>query len=296
VKKIFLLPLFLLAASLKPTGYLNDFAGLLTPSQKDEIEKKLVDIEKETTNEISVVIINSLEGKTIEEYANEIFNGWGIGKKGKDNGVLILISLNEKKVRIEVGYGLEGYLPDSICGRIIRDIMVPEFRKNDFYKGIKEAIETIDNILKGEKIEIESSQSHPPMGFLFFWYLFCIIFGLFSLGLIGFFLEIFVISLLLTVLFLNRQTPFFEFIFMLSLLIPFLLSFLLMVFASVYINILEVKLKKYYGKNWKKHMPSYLKNYVMMSGSHYSSGGGFSGSFGGFGGGCSGGGGASGGW
>jgi uncharacterized protein len=291
---IFILPI--ISIYLKPTGYLNDFAGILSYEQKQEIEKKLIEIENKTTNEIAVLIINSLEGKSIEEYANEIFNSWGIGKKGKDNGVLILIALKEREIRIEVGYGLESYLPDSVCGRIIREVMAPNFRKNDFYTGIKEGIEKIYEILEGKNLEFEKKESVPPIFFLIFWYFMCILFGGVSLGLIGVFIEVFLIVLFLIFLFLNMNNPLFEFFLLLSLVVPFLTFFILVAISPIYVRILKSRLKKIYGKNWKKHIPVYLRSPIFYSNPTYSSGGGFSGSFGGFGGGMSGGGGASGRW
>jgi uncharacterized protein len=297
----------LLSISLKPTGYLNDFAGILSEQQKQEIEERLKEIENKTTNEIAVVIINSLENKSIEDYANELFNSWGIGKKGKNNGVLILIALKEKKLRIEVGYGLEPYLPDSICGRIIREIIVPYFKKNDFYTGIKNGIEKIYEILdKGDKVLQEDKEITPPkrkkldqsndeilqkrkitidMSFL-----------LIIIVLIMVSLRIFpvLLAIPLAIVLLWFVLPFCASLS--SDILRFSLEFTLIIFMIVsmilyvrYIN----RLKRYYGRQWRRYLPSYLR----FGGGFYSSGGGgFSGSFGGFGGGISGGGGASGSW
>lgn len=294
MKKFLLFSSLIFLLALKPVGYLNDFAGLLTQSQKEEIEKMLFEIEKETTNEICIVTIDSLDGRTIEEYANEIFNSWKIGKKGKDNGVLILVALKEREIRIEVGYGLEGYLPDALCGRIIREIIAPNFRKNDYYKGLKESISAIYKITKGENLEIKGNEDMPPIQFLIFWYFLCILFGFFIFGFIGLLIEVVVIFSLILFSFLNKGNSLYEVFILFSLLSPFLLLFILSFISAIISNRLKRKLKKYYGKKWKNHVPFYLKGPYLNSG--FSSKGGFSGSFGGFGGGLSGGGGATGRW
>ncbi|MCM8767066.1 MAG: TPM domain-containing protein [Candidatus Omnitrophica bacterium] len=295
--KLFLIIFSFLFIALKPIGYLNDFANLLTQNQKQEIEKKLREIEEKTGNEIVVLTIKSLEReKTIEEYANEIFNSWKIGKKGKDNGVLILIVLNERKIRIEVGYGLEGLLTDSICGKIIRDIMAPNFKENDFYNGINKAIGVIYEIMKGKDVEIKEEKNIPPIGFFLYWYFMCILFGYFFAGLLGLSLELFIILFLQIFTFINRNTYLYQPYILFSLFIPFFFLFILLP-ISYYISVrFERKLKKYYGKKWKKHIPFYLRNHINFTSSKIGYGGGFSGGFGGFGGGASGGGGATGRW
>lgn len=285
---------FLIFLSLKPIGYLNDFAGILTKSQIEEIEKILVDIEKETTNEICVVTINSLEGKSIEEYANEIFNSWEIGKKEKDNGVLILVALKERQMRIEVGYGLERYLPDGVSGRIIREIVAPNFKNGDYYNGIKGAILEIYKISKGEISDINKKEDIPPLPFLIFWYFFCILFGFFILGFIGLLLEFLLIVFLGLFAFFNKGNVLYEVFLLASILFPFIFLFILSFISAFFYNRLKRKLKKFYGNKWINHVPLYLKgpNFYSSSGSK----GGFSGGFGGFGGGASGGGGATGRW
>lgn len=279
---------------LHPVGYLNDFSNLLSQTQKEKIEKRLIEIEKETTNEIVVLIIKSLEGRNIEEYANLIFNTWKIGKKGKDNGVLIFIAFEDRQIRIEVGYGLESILTDSICGRIIRDVMAPQFRKNDYYNGIKEAIETIYKITKGEIVEIRGTENVPPVQFRIFWYFLCILFGFLILGLLGMMIQFFIILFLSIFVFLNRNTPFYEIFIILSLLIPFFFIFILSIISSFVFAKLRKKLKKFYGNKWRNHIPFYLNGPYI--GSSHSGSRGFSGNFGGFGGGASGGGGATGRW
>lgn len=293
---LFIYSLSFSKADLKPVGFLNDYAGILKPGEKQDLENYIRKIEKETTNEVAVVILKSLEGRNLEEYANELFNAWGIGKKGKDNGVLILISLAERKIRIEVGYGLEQYLTDATCGRIIRRVMAPEFKKGNFYKGIKKAVEIIDKLTRGESVPVvERKNPPPPASFLIIWFGFLILFSFGILGLLGVLIQTVTIGILLILYFLNKSTPFSEAFLLLAMMIPFFLNFIFFFVAAIFIStIFKRRLKRYYGNRWKDHWPVFLGNPGRYSGS---SGGGFSsGGFGGFGGGCSGGGGASGGW
>ncbi len=120
----------------QPTGYINDFAGVIGGSYTSRIEFLIRELKEKTGAEIAVVTMRSLGELSPEEFANELFQRWGIGQKGKDNGVLILLSVGDRKVRIEPGYGLEGALPDGFCGEIIRRVMLPHFRKGDYGKGL----------------------------------------------------------------------------------------------------------------------------------------------------------------
>lgn len=119
-----------------PQGYVNDFAGILDPSAKQKIHAIASEVEAKTSAQIAVVVVQSLEGESLEYYANELFTKWKIGQKGKDNGVLILLAHKERKIRIEIGYGLEGILPDGRTGQIIRESMIPFFKRNDYSGGL----------------------------------------------------------------------------------------------------------------------------------------------------------------
>lgn len=134
----------------KPAGFVNDFAGILDSGQKTNLETKINEFNKSTSNEISVVTIKSLDADTIENYANKLFTEWGIGKDKKDNGVLLLVSMGDKQMRIEPGYGLEGALPDIICRQIITKTMRPAFSANNYYGGINAAVDDIISATKGE--------------------------------------------------------------------------------------------------------------------------------------------------
>jgi len=134
----------------KPVGYVNDFAGVMGSAYQQRIEQLASEIERKTSAEISVVTVQTVAPSDIEQYAVDLFEKWEIGKKGKDNGVLILLARQERKVRIEVGYGLEGVLPDGLCGQIIREKMTPFFKRGKFGEGLLSASATIASIIARE--------------------------------------------------------------------------------------------------------------------------------------------------
>ena len=101
-----------------PTGRVNDFASVLDDSSERQLDALLARLEEETTAEVAVATVSSLDGITVDEYANRLFNAWGVGQRGKDNGVLVLVATSAREMRIEVGYGLEGVLPDGLSGQI----------------------------------------------------------------------------------------------------------------------------------------------------------------------------------
>ena len=112
-----------LAKPSNPT-LVTDMAGLLSPEEKQALERKLVAIDDSSSNQIAVVILPTLEGNPIEEYATKLFRQWGIGNKKTNNGILLLIAVQDKKIRIEVGYGLEGAIPDITSINIIAQIII----------------------------------------------------------------------------------------------------------------------------------------------------------------------------
>ncbi|KKP37329.1 MAG: hypothetical protein UR27_C0007G0078 [Candidatus Peregrinibacteria bacterium GW2011_GWA2_33_10] len=135
-----------------PGGFVNDYTNTLNQEQKTQLEQKLTNFEKETSNEISVVIIESLKEDTIENFAAELFEDWGIGKKDINNGILLLIAKQEREMKIEIGYGLEGALTDAQSYWIQEEILIPAFKSNDFHKGINEATDKIIAATKGEYV------------------------------------------------------------------------------------------------------------------------------------------------
>lgn len=133
-------------------GRVNDLAGLIPPNRVRALEERLASFEKETGHQIAVLTIPSLEGENREEFSIRVAETWKLGRTGFDNGVLLLIARIDRQLRIEVGYGLEGVLPDALASRIVREIIVPSFRANDFAGGIEAGIDAIMRATRGEVI------------------------------------------------------------------------------------------------------------------------------------------------
>ena len=144
-----------------PTAFVIDYAGILSVEQITSLEAKISAFEKNTSNEIAVVIVPSLDGDTIENVAQEIFTKWGIGKKDKNNGVLLLISLTDRQTRIHTGYGVEGDLTDVGTSYIQQDIITPAFQSGDYYGGINRAVDKIIEALSGNNIVPENYSGTP---------------------------------------------------------------------------------------------------------------------------------------
>jgi len=144
----------------RPQGFINDYAGVLSDQNKHYLEALSRQIETQTSCELALITLKSLDGDTIEGYATAAFEKWGIGKKGQDNGVLVVFSLNDKKVRIEVGYGLEEFLTDGFCGEIIRQYMVPYFKKGDYTSGLTQGMLVVaDQIGKKYNFSVPGKKS-----------------------------------------------------------------------------------------------------------------------------------------
>ncbi len=173
---IFLFPISVFAisfdtvANTTPTGFVSDFAKMI--KDPEAIEKKLQEIEQETSAEIAVVTIDKLPpDHTIETFAVELFEKWGIGKKENDNGLLLLIAKQDRKFRIETGYGLEGTIPDAFAMQITQSYLVPAFKRGDYDAGISHSIDVIKDLLVGDIDEVMATSSNtqesmPP--WLFF--------------------------------------------------------------------------------------------------------------------------------
>jgi len=162
-----------------PSGFINDYASLLSQDQRHTIETNLKNFEKTTGNEIAVVTIPSLKGDTIENFAVKLFQDWGIGKKGKDNGVLFLIAKDDRKFRIEVGYGLEGNLTDAQSFAILDGVVKPAFKNGDYYSGISNGIHEIEKAIQGEALPVANDQSNTNdsnTNSLFLWLIFIVFF------------------------------------------------------------------------------------------------------------------------
>lgn len=138
----------------EPQRLVNDFANILSASQVQTLEDKLVALDDSTSNQIAVVTVSTLDGYSPAEFSHEIFASWGIGRKGVNNGVLVLVkpktSDSKGEIFIEVGLGLEGAIPDAIAKRIITKDVIPHFIENDYYGGISAACDKLSKLAAGE--------------------------------------------------------------------------------------------------------------------------------------------------
>ncbi|MDD4051417.1 MAG: TPM domain-containing protein [candidate division Zixibacteria bacterium] len=144
---------FLAAAPLPEyKGPINDLAGVLDASDIQKLETKAIDYRDRTGSEIGVLIVPTLGGRALEDYAHDVFKAWGIGQKGKDNGVLFLVAVQEKKARVEVGYGLEGQLTDVESGRLVNrnSPMSEHFRAGNYAGGVDAVLDGIVQAIGGD--------------------------------------------------------------------------------------------------------------------------------------------------
>ncbi len=142
-----------------PPRLVNDAANILSREQVAILEQRLVALDDSTTNQIAIVIIPTLNGYDVADYANKLLRAWGIGGSKHNNGVLILVAMAEKKFRIEVGYGLEGAIPDITAKSIIDNDLYPNFVNGDYYRGFDEAITSLGKAAKGEYNEKRNKNS-----------------------------------------------------------------------------------------------------------------------------------------
>ena len=142
-----------------PARLVNDYAGILTADQQQSLERKLVRLDDSTFTQIAVVIVNSLDGYDVADAALELGRTWGVGNKKTNSGVILLISKNDRKLNISPGYGLEGALTDAEANGIIQDIITPNFKGNDYYRGIDEGTDAIVKAVKGEFNTVRAKSS-----------------------------------------------------------------------------------------------------------------------------------------
>jgi uncharacterized protein len=132
-----------------PSRRVNDYAGALSAADRDRLERKLIAREAGSRNQVVVAIFRSLEGESLEGYSIRLAQAWRIGRKGLDNGVIFLVFLDDRKMRIEVGYGLEGSLTDAISSSILSDVVAPRFREGRIADGIGAGLDAIDRAIAG---------------------------------------------------------------------------------------------------------------------------------------------------
>lgn len=170
-----------------PPRLVNDFANILEPNHILSIENKLTSFDRQTSTQIVIVTVKDLAGYDRADFTTRLAEKWGVGRKGKDNGIVIMVkpktALSNGQAFIAVGYGLEGAIPDATANRIIDNEMIPEFKKNDYYSGLNNAVDVLVSLTKGEytadeyykKTRIEKVKS--PIPFIILMILFFSIFG-----------------------------------------------------------------------------------------------------------------------
>ena len=139
-------------------GWVTDRAGFLGPEQERALEALMQSYEAGSGNEVALLTVPELGGQTIERYALEVGRAWGLGKTERHNGALLLVARAERKIRIEVGRGLEGNVTDSISGRIIRDVISPEFKRGNYYQGLRAGVEALHAAAGGDYAKISGGR------------------------------------------------------------------------------------------------------------------------------------------
>ena len=130
----------------------TDLTGTLTAAQQQQLEARLADFEAQKGSQIAVLLVPTTEPETIEQYAIRVAEQWKLGRKGVDDGALLLVAIGDRNLRLEVGYGLEGVLPDVIAKRIVSDVITPYFRQGDYYGGLNAGVERIIGVVEGEPL------------------------------------------------------------------------------------------------------------------------------------------------
>jgi uncharacterized protein len=141
------------------TGRVTDDAQILSEITRQTLSQTLKEYEDRTSNQIAVLTVPTINGEGIEEYAVRVFQAWKLGQKGKDNGVLFVVVPNDRRMRIEVGYGLEPTLTDGRAGQIIRTVMTPRFKNGDYDGGITDGVQAVINVLDGGELQDESTEA-----------------------------------------------------------------------------------------------------------------------------------------
>lgn len=157
----------------KLSGQIVDQTGLLDTHEKIQLINRMAALEKEKGSQIALLILPSTKPETIEQYSMRVADAWEIGRKKIDDGVLMIIALDDRKIRIETGYGLEGAIPDAKANQIIENIMRPAFRAKNFFHGIDQGMLSIERLIRGEPLPEPSAPSNPMgttdwMSLLFF--------------------------------------------------------------------------------------------------------------------------------
>jgi uncharacterized protein len=296
-----------LLQSLKPQGLVNDFAGILSPADRAALESRLTELERKTSAQFTVVILRSLNGGEIDDFANKLFAKWGVGLKGKNNGLMLLVAMQDRKARVEPGYGLEPILPDALAGRVLDEQLFPAFKQGHYAQGLTQAVDRIAEIV--ERNEPASAEQRKPRGAedgqgLAFFFAFAAIFVAIGFGKVGAAIARRQVSDVLLGLGLGGV----PLLIAITLILPILVLLCIIAVVAFIIGFVlgQISPPRRCGRrgsssgwDWASAAGGFLGGF----GSGGFGGGGFGGGdfgggggFGGFGGGCSGGGGASGGW
>jgi uncharacterized protein len=154
----------------KSNTLVTDYTNTLAQEQKNLLEQKLVQFDDSTSTQIAVVIMKSVGDYDINDYAQKVGRAWGIGQKGKNNGILVLVALGDRKVAIQTGYGAEGAVPDVITSEIIRNDITPSFKQGDYYGGLDAGTNSLMKYMKGEykasKKPKQDESDGSPVGFI----------------------------------------------------------------------------------------------------------------------------------
>jgi len=166
-------------------GRVNDGAGLLSGDERERLEATLAEIERSTGAQVAILTLESLEGEPIEDFSMRVAETWKLGRKDADDGVLIVVAKAERRMRIEVGYGLEATLTDAVASRIIDQTMRPRFRAGDFAGGLEGAVDAVGRVMRGEALPAAEAtpgaEPAPWWAMLFGVAMFVLVIGLFSL-------------------------------------------------------------------------------------------------------------------
>jgi uncharacterized protein len=145
-------------------GRVNDYAGVMSQDQARSLESLLAQFEQETGHQVAVLAIPTLDGEDIEGFSIRVGENWKLGKKGFDNGVILVVAIKDRRLRLEVGYGLEGVLPDAIAKQIISDYIVPRFRAQDYAGGIIAGIDAVLKVIKKEPLPESARKKNGNQG------------------------------------------------------------------------------------------------------------------------------------
>lgn len=160
----------------------NDYGSMLAPSTEQQLESVLAILEQEESTQLAILTISSLKGENLEDFSLRVAEKWLLGQEGLDNGGLLLIAQDERKIRIEVGYGLEGSLTDLIAGRIIRNTITPQFRKGNFDQGVIDGVSAMISAVKGEFAEPHAANSGQESDDEIAGLLIFLVFAMFNIG------------------------------------------------------------------------------------------------------------------